>query len=534
MSEIVDNKLLQKKQDKSSKTTICSYVDKNVDNLKNKMKNCADLVLREFPVGENKNVKVVITYIDGMVNRDLIDFRVVEPIMFYGRGVLPKIEDIQKAELENSHRLNSKKDTTENNTISVFEFIRDGGIATADLKEIETLEESLDAILSGDTVLFVDGYEKAFTIATKGWPNRGIQPPTTEAIIRGPADGFTETFRMNTALIRRRIRDTRLKIEQIKIGERSGTDIAIIYIDDIVNKNVLKEVQKRLNEINIDAILESGYIEQLIEDNKYCLFPQIQNTQRPDEAVGAILEGKVVILVDNTPFVLIAPATFNSFLQVSEDYYDRWITVSVLRLLRYMAFFIAIGFTALYIAIISFHPDFIPVSLLLNIAATRSGVPFPAFLEAIFMELTIEVLREAGERLPGLIGQTIGIVGGLVIGQAAVSAGIVSPIMVIIVAFTAIASFAIPNYNMTAGIRVYKFILIIAASILGFYGFVVGMLILLIQLVKQKSFGVPYLSPFVSLEAQDLKDTCVRMPLNTMGRRPSLVYSNRKRAQYKK
>lgn len=510
MAEIVDNKLKDEENKDTVKIQINKEMSKNLDIINEKMQGSVDLILRQFELGEKRDRKLAVSYIDGMVNRDLIDQRIMQPLMFFGRNIPPKIESVE----------------------GLYAFIKNNSITTADLKEIYFIEDALEDILIGETVLFVDGEDKAFMISTRGWPNRGIQPPNIESVIRGPSDAFTETIRMNTALIRRRIRDSRLKINQLRVGRRSLTDIAVVYIDDIVNKNVLKEVKERLSKIDIDAVIESGYIEQLIEDNSNTVFPQIQNTQRPDEAVAAILEGRVVIIVDNTPFVLIVPGTLNSLFQVAEDYYDRWPVVSLIRMLRLLAFCVAIGLPGLYIAVISYHPDFIPVSFLLSIASTRANVPFPAFLEAIFMELTIETLREAGERLPSPIGQVMGIVGGLVIGQAAVAANIVSPIMVIIVAFTAISSFVIPNYNLTIGIRVVKFLLIFAAAVLGFYGFVLGVFVLLIHLVSLKSFGVPYLTPFVALEKGDLKDTVIRAPLKAMQKRSSLVYANRRKIQY--
>lgn len=335
-------------------------------------------------------------------------------------------------------------------------------------------------------------------------------------------------MRFSTALIRRRVRDTRLRVKNLKLGRRSKTDVYLIYVDDIVDREILNEVNQRLSKIDIDAIMESGMIEQLIEDDIFCLFPTIQHTERVDTAVAALYEGRIVILTDNTNLALIVPATFATFIQHSEDYYERWHIATVIRILRVFAAVLAMTLQGFYISISSFTPSMIPPDLGLFIAATREGVPIPVFLEALFLEFMLELLREAGLRLPGPIGQTIGIVGGLIIGQAAVQAGIISPIMVILVATTAIASFAIPAYNFSISLRLFKFVYILVCAALGLYGFILLSLIIIGNLVKTKSFGIPYLSPFVSFEIMDYKDAIVRLPTRYLWSRPIFASTQQK------
>ncbi len=483
-------------------------LDKNMKFMKEAFEDCTDIVYREFEVGNKYKVKAALIYTDGMADKILLNKFVLDSMMINTR--IADNQDLEEHE--------------------IFQQIKDQVLTVSEMKEVETLEEGILNILSGETVLFLDKYEKIIIVASKGWAARGVSEPVTEAVIRGPRDGFTETFRVNTALIRRRIRDTRLKLKTYQIGERSKTDVAIMYLEDLVDEEVLEEVNKRLNQINYDAILDSGYIEQFVEDNWISLFPQIQNTERPDVAAAAICEGKIALLVDNSPFVLIVPSTFNALMQSAEDYYERWPIATAVRILRYFAAFLSLTAPSLYVAITSFHPQMIPADLALALAANRQGVPFPAIVEALIMETTIEILREAGVRLPKPIGATIGIVGGLVIGQAAVEAGIVGPMMVIVVAVTAISSFAIPSYNVSIGFRLLRFIFVLSAGFLGLYGVSLVALILLVHLSSLKSFGIPYLSPFVTIMDYfgDMKDTVVRAPLLSMNNRGITTRKGRK------
>lgn len=469
---------------------ITPNVEDNIGYLKELLKDTSDIVYREFNIA---NWKAAVVYIDGMADKILINNFVLESVMLKSE----RVENVMQ--------------------------IKDKILTVSDIKEQLKFSEAINSMLSGDTMMFVEGIPAIFVIATRFWPVRGVSEPSGETVIRGGRDGFTETIRFNTALIRRRIRDTRLKIQPKSIGTRSKTDVAIMYIDDIVNKDVLQKALDRIDKIHIDAILDSGYIEQFIEDNKWSPFPQAQSTERPDVVSAALYEGKVAILVDNSPFAIIIPATLPGLFQTPDDYYQRWINSSMLRFIRLLAIFTALILPALYIAVTSYHTSIIPTKLAYSIAASREGVPFPAFVETIIMEIALAFLIEAVVRLPKAIGSTIGIVGGLILGQAAVSAGIVSPIMIIIVSVTAIASFITPNYEVSSAFRISRFLLIICASVIGLYGIALGLIILLIHLVKLKSFGIPYLSPMVHPHKKDLKDLFIRAPLDSFDTRPEFM-----------
>ncbi len=490
----------KKKGEDTVKTVPHKSIKKNLETIKEIMTDCDDIVYREVEIGTQNEFKAALIYVDGMADKMLLNKFVLNNLMVSSRMVEPNGENIKN---------------------QLYKQLKDHTLTVTELSEVESIEEAVGFMLSGETILLLDNYNKIIIVASKGFSSRSISEPSTETVIRGPRDGFTETFRVNTTLIRRRIRDSKLKVKSMQIGKRSKTDVAVMYIDDIVNKGILKEVNKRLKMIDIDTILDSGYIEQLIEDDWTSPFPQIQNTERPDVTASALYEGRVAIVVDNSPFVLLVPATINAMMQSSEDYYERWNIASAVRLLRYFAATISLILPSLYVAITSFHPQMIPTQLALVLAVNRKTVPFPAIVEALIMETTIELLREAGVRLPGPIGATIGIVGGLVIGQAAVEAGIVAPLMVIIVAVTAIASFAVPSYNVAIGFRLLRFLFIFAAGFLGLYGVMLAILLVLIHLCSLKSFNVPYLSPFVNYidESGDLGDTFIRVPLIAMNNR---------------
>ncbi|MBM7615949.1 spore germination protein [Alkaliphilus hydrothermalis] len=497
----------KKKEAKAGKTMPDKKLDKNLETIKAMLKDCDDIVYREFEIGVDQDYKAALVYVDGMADKILINNFILSTSMVATRIVEPTAEELKQ---------------------QLSQHMKDHTFAVTEVSEQETMEDAVKFALSGDTIILLDNCEKIFTVGSKGFPARGVSEPVTEAVIRGPRDGFTEVFRFNTALIRRRIRDTKLKVKQMQLGARSKTDVAIMYIEDVVNEGVLKEVKRRLDTIDIDIILDSGYVEQFIEDDWTSPFPQIQNTERPDVVTAALYEGRVAIVVDNSPFVLIVPGTINAMMQSAEDYYERWSIATAVRLLRYFAATLSLLLPSLYVAFTSFHPQMMPTQLTLALAVNREGVPFPAIVEALIMETTIEILREAGVRLPGPIGATIGIVGGLVIGQAAVEAGLVAPLMVIVVAVTAISSFAIPRYNLAIGFRLLRFLFIFAAGALGLYGIMLSLLLVLIHLASLKSFGVPYLSPFVTFieESGDIGDTFVRAPLLSMNNRNAHVNPN--------
>lgn len=497
------NSMKKEKSDTKKENPPSKYLEENVKKLKEIFKDCDDVIFRDFKVGVEQSEEFVAIQIDGLANKELVNDYVLKPLMLEVREVEP-----------------------ENVKDRLFKITKEGAISATEIKVVHDLQEAVVSILSGDTALLISGYDKIIIIGSKGPPTRGVSQAESETVVRGPRDGFVEVARFNSALIRRRIRDPKLKLKNAQVGERSKTDIAILYIEDIANPYLVKEVIKRIEKIKIDAILESAFVEQLIEDNHFSPFPQMESTERPDAAAAALYQGRVVIVVDNTPFCLVVPATLMTFLQAPEDYFQRWPIISLARIIRYLAVLISLLGPALYIALVSYHPGLLPTRLALYIGASRINVPFPAFIEAFIMEITIELLREAGSRMSGPIGTTISIVGGLVIGQAAVEAGIVSPLMVIVVAVTAISSFMIPNFGFASAFRILRFVVMALASILGLYGIVLGLIIITTHLVKLTSFGVPYMTPFTTLgrTVSDLKDTVIKVPLVKMRERQKLTH----------
>ena len=495
-------RVIKKNKDSKDKNfvPVLRELDKNIEFLEDIFQDCDDIVSREFTVGVNQNHRMYISYVDVMTNEDMIQQHVLRPLLLEARLISPDPGDIKK---------------------KLFELVLKGTLSASDIEVKDNLDEAVLAILSGDTILLIDGVTEFIVISTKGWPTRGLSEPPGESVIRGPRVGFVETFRYNTVLLRRSIKDPRLKIKNTQLGERTKTNMGIAYIDDIVNYKVLEELENRLETTHIDGIFESGQVEQLIEDDWLSLFPQIQNTERPDIVSAALLQGKVALIIDNTPTALIVPTTFNDFMQFPEDYYERWWIANLIRWIRLSALIISFTLPSIYIAVASYHPGIIPSNLAIFIAGTRETVPFPVFIEALIMEITFELLREAGVRLPNQLGSTIGIVGSLIIGQAAVEAGLVSPIMVIIVALTAIASFSIPSYNFTISFRILRFIAMVATGFLGLYGLILVVIATLVHLSVLKSFGVPYLAPIVSGRMTDWKDSIIKAPLPSIKERNS-------------
>jgi spore germination protein len=402
-------------------------------------------------------------------------------------------------------------------------------IESADRTKIFDMEEAITDVLAGNTLLFLEHCEFAIQISSKKFPNRGIQPPEQEVSIRGPKDSFNESLRSSTALIRRRIRDTRLKVEQIQVGVRSKTDLAIVYMEDLVHEEILDQLKEEISQISVDGILDSGVLEQFLEKKVNSPFPQYQHTERPDKVSSGILEGRIAVVVDNSPEVLLLPVTLNVFFQAGDDYYNRWEVAVFARILRYLSAMIAVGLPGLYIAVADFHTEVLPTDLILSFANAREHVPFPVVVEVLLMELSFELLREAGIRLPGQLGGTIGIVGGLIVGQAAVEAGLVSTIVVIIVSFTAIASFSIPSESFRGAFRLMKFFMIALCAVWGLYGFFLGWLLIAIHLCGLESYGVAYLSPTVSGGREE--DYVLRMPWREQKQRPLFTKEGARRRQ---
>lgn len=473
----------------------------NLNIIKQKTGNSSDVVIREIKIGENYDMRTAIVYIEGIVDNQSIQEYMLQSIM---------------------------KDNNKNkiNRYNVIDLFSKDIMTIGNISPITNFDDLFGALMAGDTLILVDGVEQALSASTAGGEKRSIAESTTEMVVRGPKGAFTESLGTNTAMVRRIIKTPDLWMESIKVGRVTKTDVTFMYIHGIANDKVVNEVRERLERIDIDSILESGYIEQLIEDQTATPFPTVYNTERPDVVAGNLLEGRIAIFVDGTPFVLIAPAVFIQFFQSAEDYYARFDIATSIRLLRILMFMISLIAPATYVAVTTFHQEMVPTTLIVAIAAQREAVPFPAFVEALLMELTFEILREAGIRLPKAIGSAVSIVGALVIGQAAVQASIVSPAMVIIVSITAIASFATPSFNMAISARLIRFLFMIGAATFGFYGIILCLLMMVVHLCSLRSFGIPYMSPFAPFILVDNGDTILRLPWWTLRQRPRLVTTN--------
>ncbi|REE91598.1 spore germination protein KA [Paenibacillus taihuensis] len=393
---------------------------------------------------------------------------------------------------------------------SLFTDIHLSTVASSDTTE--SIQEAVEGLLQGQSVLFMEGRPDCYFLDLKAKNGRTIQEPAFEQTIRGPRDSFTEQIEVNVILIRKRIQSTKLKLEPITVGSISRTKLIIVYLEGIVDELVLSQVKERIARIRTTAILESGYIEEMIEDVSFSPFPQMQVTERPDIVSANLFEGKVAVLTDGTPNALIVPMTFWTTFQSAEDYYERFIFASLMRWTRLILFAISLYLPSLFVAITTFHSQLMPTNFLFSLTAAREGVPFPSVIEALLIEFMFEGLREAGIRLPKATGSAVSIVGALVIGQAAVQAGIVSAPMVIVVSMTGIASFAIPRYNMSIAFRILKFPMLILSGMFGLYGVTMGTIALLVHLARLETFGVPYLSPVSPLRPEGIKEVFIRPP----------------------
>ncbi|WP_339272323.1 spore germination protein [Paenibacillus sp. FSL W8-0426] len=477
-----------------SKPLSCALKD-NMTMLNQRMGHSSDFVLRSWN-NCHGNPSLAVGYIEGLIDQQLLT-RIVEDLA----------NDIRNEAISDLHDVTWLKDHITIGSVTCIN--NDQGL--------------IDAILNGEVAFIIEGSSRAFAVSISGGSKRSVEEPTSQTVLRGPKEGFTEDISTNIALLRRKIKSTELRIESRSLGAYTQTRVSVVYIQGIADPDVVQEISKRLDSIDTDSILESGYIEEFIQDGVWTPFPTLNNTERPDAVAGGLLEGQVAIMVDGTPFVLIAPITFFRFIVSSEDYYQRYDLASFLRVIRMAAFFLALLLPSVYIATTTFHQEMLPTTLLISLAAQREATPLPTLFEAIIMELTFEVIREAGVRMPRAIGPAISIVGALVLGQAAVQAGLVSAAMVIVVSFTAISNFVLPAINMAGSIRLLRFVLMLLAGSFGLYGVLAGLVPILVRLVALESFGVPYMMPLAPFNRSNMKDLFVRAPWWKMKKRPVMI-----------
>jgi len=453
--------------------------------------NSEDLVVRTVRLEWTKpsSLRAAIVYLDGMVDTNTVQEAII--------GALHRYEPA-------SSGYESKPDLMKTLQEAVLDA---GGVQT-----VNRPEDGIPMVLSGHVLLLAEGMESGIAIASMGWKERAVTDSTTQPVVKGPQEAFTETLRTNTSLIRKRVKDPGMRIVGRKLGTVTQIDVNLLYIEGIASPSIVQEVLQRLDNVPLRGVYEGEYIEEFFRANKWTLFPTTYSTDRPDSVAAALVEGRVVLCVDGSPFALIVPALFLDFIQSAEDYYQPPLYSNLVRLLRFLALFIATLAPAFYIAITTFHQDLFPTQLLLSLASQREGVPFPAFVEALFMEVTFEILREAGIRMPRTIGQAVSIVGTIVIGDAAVQAGIVSPIMVIVVSITAISSFVIPSYSMAISARILRFFYMSLAAAFGFVGIFISLMLTAIGLSRLDSFGVSYMSPEAPYDSLRNQDALFRLP----------------------
>ena len=476
-------------------------LEDNINIFKQIFINDDTLTYRKFENNKNCLMKFCMIYIDYMVNSTTLNQYILKPIM-------------------NSDIVNAQNNFADILYKNVIESSR--------IKKTSDINEIVKSLISGSTALLIDNCEEILIIDTIGFETRSIEEPLSEGVVMGPREGFIESLKVNLSLIRRRIQNPNLKFKFKELGTRTKTNICICYIEGLAQEKILQELYSRLNKIQIDGIIDSNYIEELITDSPFSFIKTINSTERPDVVVSRLLEGRIAIVCDGTPFVLTLPCIFLERFQASEDYYNNYIFASFNRLIRWSGFFLSTSTPALYIALVNFHQELIPTQLLISISASRQGVAVPTLIEVLIMTLTFELLREAGTRIPKPIGQAVSIVGALILGDAAVNARFISAPIVIVTALTGISSFLIPQFTGVVPIRI---IFLIMTSFLGLYGYIFTLIAVFLYLTSLRSFGVPFMlnSGTGAITFQNLKDTSIRAPQIFMKNRPKLISNNLKR-----
>lgn len=445
----------------------------------------SDIILREFTLNLNGfSYNALIVFIDGMINYNLINDFLLKPLMEPQKSS-EKIIDINGVKIKKNKKIN------------LATYINNSILPQGSIKNINKLDDLIYSVNNGNCVLLIDTLNVGFVVDVKGFKIREISEPKNEIVIRGSQEAFVENLRTNTSILRRIINNENLIIENCTVGKISRTNTAICYLKNVANTDLIKEVKYRINNLDIDYIISSGQLEQLIQDKSNVAFPQMISTERADKSAIHLLEGRVIVLVNGSPYALIMPGVFLDFLSSPEDLNLKHQYSNLLKTIRILAAIITLLLPGIYVAITNYHTELLPTELLFTIAASRNAVPFPTIIEIIVMEISFELIREAGLRVPTPFGSTIGIIGALVLGEAAVSANLVSPVLIIIVALTGLCSFAIPDFSLSFSFRIFRFVYIILGILCGLLGIGLGLFIELAILVSLKSFGSPYLAPYV-------------------------------------
>ncbi|MDP4093385.1 MAG: spore germination protein [Bacillota bacterium] len=473
-----------------------SSLEENIALLRNIFTNDETLVFRRFQNRNIKAVKCCAVYFNGMIDPQIVNKDIIQPVL---SSDLKDGIDIHNLPEELQYKV----------------------IASGNVNLENQLDQIVSSILYGNTLLLIENCEKALIISSNGWETRAITEPESEKVVRGPREGLTESIIMNITMIRRRIKDPDLKLKFREIGSKTHTRVCICYIENVASENILKELEKRLDQIDIDGIIDSGYIQELIRDAPFSPFETVGHTEKPDVVAAKLLEGRIAIISDCSPSVLTVPYIMIENSQSNEDYYNNFIYSSFNRFLRTISFVLAVSVPAVYLSIVTFHQEMLPTPLVLSISASKQGVPFPSFFSLLVMLLIFDLLREAATRMPTLIGQAVNIVGTLVLGQAAVEAKLVSAPVIIVTALSGILT--LMNLKLIGAVIMIRFLFLILSSILGIYGYIFGVIAISLHLLSIRSFGVPYMLNVTTLKGHNWQDTFIRAPWWSMKLRPKII-----------
>jgi spore germination protein KA len=472
-------------------------IQDSVNEIKNLTGNPSELVTRNLIIGKETSIEAVVIYINGLADKNIIDRDILTPLMIHA--------DEDFINIKNVDDYIFRKYITVGNS------------------NIETdINKAVEGIKRGKTVVITQSSSNFIVVDTTGGAYRAIQEPVNDVSLKGPREGFVESLQINTSIMKRRIKDKNLVTEQFTLGVRSQTDLVIMYIDDVVDKEYLKKLREKINNINMDFVSENSLIEQCIEEHPYSIFPQVIGSERPDVVEANLMEGRIAFLLDGTSNVTTYPTIFAEFFQTPEDYYGRSILASFIRMIRIIAVFIVITVPAIYITLIKFNSEMIPIEFIESLVSSRKGIALTPFISLVSMQFTIELLREGGLRLPGKIGQTLSVVGGIIIGDAALKAKIVSSTTLLVAGISTVASFAISNYQMSLAVRSVAYPMLALANWLGMLGIVIGWFFILSYLCSLENLGVPYLS----FSKNDMKDIFIRAPITKMDTRPDAIPNN--------
>ncbi|MDF2685034.1 MAG: GerA spore germination protein [Clostridia bacterium] len=489
-------KNVKKSPERFDSTKLQKDLNKNIEIFNSIFKDDDTLNKRLFENQHNINIKFCAFFLIGMVNIEIINDNILKPLI---------LTDLKSMDINDN----------------LIDILSNKVLFTHKIKKSEDLSEIIDSIIYGDTILFINGFNQVLIISSKGWEYIPITDPEAELVLRGPREGFNESLLTNISLIRRRLKTNDLKFKNRTFGTRTNTNACICYLDSLVDKKILDELNKRLDKIKIDGVLDTNYINEHIKDSPVSPFKTVGITEKPDSVAAKLLEGRIAIILDGTPVALTVPYLFIENFQTSDDYYLNFFFASFSRLLRILGFLLSTVVPAIYVALTTYHREMIPPPLALNIASAHQGLPLPIFVECVLMLIVFDLIRETGLRMPANVGQALSVVGALVIGQAAVQAKFISAPMIIIVAISAITELI--NIKLKGITVIIRFIFICSTALLGFYGLFFTMIAFLIHIYNLTSLGIEYTSQLISYKLQDAKDTLIRAPWWYMITRPKLV-----------